>query len=75
MKKAIIFFALLLGFGASAQRGPQKHDVKREQHAELSSEQRATLQSKRMTLALGLMMSSKTRWQPCLKHAWTKGWP
>ena len=46
--------ALLIGLGASAQHRPHHSDRGNENRTELSPQQRATLQSKRMTLALGL---------------------
>ena len=46
--------ALLIGLGASAQHRPNHPDHGNENNTELSAEQRATIQSKRMRLALGL---------------------
>ena len=54
MKKTMALCALLVGLGASAQHRPHHTDRGNENRTELSPQQRATLQSKRMTLALGL---------------------
>lgn len=54
MKKAMALCALLIGFGVHAQQRSHKQAHRGEAQTELSSEERATIQSKRMTLALGL---------------------
>ena len=54
MKKTMALCALLIGLGASAQHRPHHPDHGNENNTELSAEQRATIQSKRLTLALGL---------------------
>lgn len=46
--------ALLIGLGASAQHRPHQTDRGNEHNTELSTQQRATIQSKHLTLALGL---------------------
>lgn len=46
--------ALLIGLGANAQHRPHHPDHGNENKTELSAEQRATIQSKRLRLALGL---------------------
>lgn len=46
--------ALLIGLGASAQHRPHHTNRGNEHSTELSTQQRATIQSKRLTLALGL---------------------
>lgn len=50
----MVLWALLIGLGASAQHRPHNPVRGTEHPTELSSEQQATIQSKRMTLALGL---------------------
>jgi len=54
MKKTMALCALLIGLGASAQHRPHQPVRGNEHRTELSSAQRATIQSKRLTLALGL---------------------
>lgn len=54
MKKTMALCALLIGLSAGAQHRPHNPVRGSENKTELSSEQRATIQSKRMTLALGL---------------------
>lgn len=54
MKKTLALCALLIGLGASAQHRPHHTDRGNENRTELTPEQRATIQSKRLTLALGL---------------------
>lgn len=59
--------ALLLGLGASAQHRTQTPVRGDENRTELSSQQRATLQSKRLTLALGLDKGQQDRIAALLK--------
>ncbi len=54
MKKTMVLCALLIGFGAYAQHRAPRHGNRAEMQKELTTGQRATLQSKRMALALGL---------------------
>jgi hypothetical protein len=54
MKKTMALCALLIGLGASAQHRPHHTDRENQHLAELSAQQRATIQSKHLTLALGL---------------------
>jgi hypothetical protein len=54
MKKAMLFCALLIGFGVHAQHHAREHTQRTDAQKQLAPEERATIQSKRMTLALGL---------------------
>ncbi|MDM9631588.1 hypothetical protein [Robiginitalea aurantiaca] len=67
MKKAIALCALLLGFGVHAQHKSQKHSQRGESQTQLSTAQQATIESKRMTLALGLDEQQQVRLEDVLK--------
>ncbi|MGA9237738.1 hypothetical protein [Robiginitalea sp.] len=54
MKKTMALCALLIGLGANAQHRPHQPVRGNDHSTELSTQQRASLQSKRLTLALGL---------------------
>lgn len=58
MKRAILIVMCLVGFSALAQRGEQPH---REGFKDLSPQQIATLQTKKMTLALDLDEKQQTK--------------
>jgi hypothetical protein len=67
MKKTMALCALLIGLSAGAQH--RSHNpVRGSQHrTELSAEQQATIQSKRMTLALGLNKQQQDQMAALLK--------
>lgn len=67
MKNWIFTGLLLLGLSLSAQRGPGPHNAD-SNTPKLSSEQIATLQSKRLTLALDLSASQESRIRELLKE-------
>jgi hypothetical protein len=54
MKKAFTLCMLLIGLGATAQQRPHHQHGKQRMYQEFSSEQEASLKSKKMTLALNL---------------------
>lgn len=60
MKKVILLAVLLAGFSAMAQRGERRH---RDGFRNMSAEQTATLQTKKMTLALDLTESQQDQIQ------------
>jgi len=67
MKKTMALCALLIGLAANAQHRPHHTDPETEHRTELSPEQQATLQSKRMTLALGLDKQQQNQMTALLK--------
>lgn len=67
MKKVLVIFVFLIGSGIYAQPGGGKQFHSRESRPELTTEQRATIQSKRMTLALGLDTPQQAQLENMLK--------
>lgn len=68
MKKAMVLCALLIGFGVHAQHRSKRHAPRGEAQTQLSPEERATIQSKRMTLALGLDQRQQDQMTGLLKQ-------
>ncbi|MEJ2584724.1 MAG: hypothetical protein P8Z38_06685 [Robiginitalea sp.] len=66
MKKIFTLSLLLLTFGAMAQKKPH-HGEMQKAHRELSPEQRATIQSKKMVLALDLTNRQQEEVEALLK--------
>ena len=66
MKKIFTFILLLLAFGALAQKNPHRGEMHRA-HKDLSPEQRASLQSKKMVLALDLDAGQQKQVESLLK--------
>jgi hypothetical protein len=66
MKKIFTFILLLLTFGVLAQKNPHRGEMGKA-HKDLSPEQRATLQSKKMVLALDLDTGQQKQVESLLK--------
>ena len=66
MKKILTFILLLLTFGALAQKKPHRGEMHLA-HEDLSPEQRASLQSKKMVLALDLDAGQQKQVESLLK--------
>ncbi len=71
MKKILTLGLVLLTFGAMAQQKPHRGEM-RKAHSELSPEQRATLQSKKMALALELDTRQQNQVASLLKQRFEK---
>lgn len=67
MKRLLTLSLLLLAFGALAQKSPHRGEMQKA-HKELSPEQRATLQSKKMVLALDLDARQQKQVESLLKE-------
>ena len=67
MKKIFTLSMLLLALGAMAQRNPHRGEMHKA-HKELTPEQRATLQSKKMVLVLDLDAQQQKRVESLLRE-------
>ncbi|MEJ2161991.1 MAG: hypothetical protein P8X60_01360 [Robiginitalea sp.] len=72
MNKTMTFCLLLIGLGAAAQQGPHHKRLKHRAYQELTVEQQASLQSKRMTLALSLDENQQEKIESLLTRHYSK---
>ena len=69
MKKVVILCMLLIGIGASAQQRPHQRHRNHQVNQEFTPEQQASLQSRKMTLALALDTAQQVKVESLLsKH-------